>query len=621
MSTVSEIKQKVDIVEVISESVALQKAGRNFKALCPFHSEKHASFFVFPDQQRWHCFGACGTGGDVFSFLMKKDGISFSEALQLLAERSGTQLPSKDGRVQTGKDRDRERLVEINEAATQYYEHVLKATRSAGAARSYLSHRGITSETSEAFRLGFAPDSWEALKRYLGAKGYTEEELLQAGLLAKSDRDSTYDRFRNRLMFPIFDPAGRVLGFGARTLADATPKYVNSPQTALFDKSSILYGAHKAREGIRRRGSVIIVEGYFDVLRAHQHGYQNVVGSMGTSLTERQVESLKRLTRNIALALDSDTAGESATLRSAQTLGQALDREVVPVPTWSGLIRYENTLDAEIRVIALPSGKDPDELIGENPSLWEQLVEEAQPMLDFALQTVVTRTNLNTARGKRDAIERLAPLLGDIEEPIKKSHYVHKLARVLGVSDADVRASCARALKSARTTLGKPSGQAESPAVEACALEDYCLALLLQHPGLRESAGELSPEHFDSTENREIFNEWLSSTNPSDLKHRLDASLEEHLDYLLSKSFPPGVREKEELRQRTLSDCILRLQERLSKRSQVRMETLLNLAREERGVDAEITTLEEHGLEASRQLHQIFLKREQKSRPKRDCHG
>lgn len=617
MSAVSEIKQKLDIVDLISESVPLQKAGRNYKALCPFHNEKHASFFVFPDQQRWHCFGACGTGGDVFSFVMKKEGVGFGEALQLLAERSGTRLPSRQAE-QTVQDRERQRLLDIHEAAAQYYQHVLNTTRAAEVARGYLENRNISRETADTFRLGFAPDSWDALKRFLGDKGYSEEELLQAGLLVRSDRGHVYDRFRNRLVFTISDASGHAIGFGARALDDSTPKYINSPQTPLFDKSSVVYGAHAAKGAMRQADHVIIVEGYVDVLRAYQHGYHNVVASMGTSLTARQVDLLKRFTRNISLALDADAAGQAATLRSVETLTRELGEGVTPIPTWSGLVRYENTLDAEIKVIPLPPGKDPDDLIQGDPALWQQLVDQATPILDFSFQAVLSGADLSSAKGKRWALETLAPLVQDIHEPIRRSHYVHKLAQALGINEHDVTASMRRTAKSRGATPTRPATHRdETPAPGGSPLEEYCLALLLQYPELRTSIEELSAEHFDSSENREIFTQWLRSDTVADLKRTFDGTLDEYLDYLVNKSFPPGIQDKEELRQLTLSDCILRLQERLCKRSHMGTETLLNLARQEQGPEGEIAALERQGIETSRQLHQIFLKRQQRSKPKR----
>jgi DNA primase len=342
MSAITEVKQKLDIVELVSEYVTLQKAGRNFKGLCPFHTEKHPSFFVFPEQQSWHCFGACGTGGDIFSFIMKKEGVDFGQALRLLAQRAGITLGPREA-PSKAEDEKKERFFQINEAATEYYHHLLSSTKAGEIGRSYLTKRKVTPETIKDFRLGFSPDAWEAIKNYLLGKGYAEKELVEAGLIIEKEEGGSYDRFRDRLLFPICDIQGRVTGFGARVLDDSLPKYINSPQTPIFDKSSSLYGIDKAKSAIRKKNLVIIVEGYMDVLIAHQHGWQNVVGSMGTSLTEKQVEGIKRLTSNITLALDADLAGEEATLR-----GKAI-------------LAYSNT---EANVILLPQGKDPDEVIG-----------------------------------------------------------------------------------------------------------------------------------------------------------------------------------------------------------------------------------------------------------------
>lgn len=430
MTVISEVKQKTDIVEVVSDYVSLQKAGRNFKALCPFHSEKHPSFFVFPEQQTWHCFGACGTGGDVFSFIMKREGGDFSQALRLLAQRAGITLSSPE-RQTSAEDKEKERLLQINEAAAEFYHHLLLNGKAGEPARSYLSHRKVALESVNRFHLGFSPDSWEALKNFLVGKGYEEKELLKAGLIIEKEGGGSYDRFRNRLMFPIYDIQGRVTGFGARALDESLPKYINSPQTSIFDKSSSLYAIDKASSAIRQKNLIIIVEGYMDAIAAHQHGFQNVVASMGTSLTEKQVDVAKRLSKNIALALDADAAGEEATLRSAEMLAQSLDKKVIPVPTWSGLVKYENIIDTEIKVIPLPRGKDPDEVIGEDPTLWQNLVEQAPPMLDFAFHSVISKVDINKVKDKSLAIQKLLPLVGEIKDPLRQALQVSPYRRAL----------------------------------------------------------------------------------------------------------------------------------------------------------------------------------------------
>jgi len=609
MTVISEVKQKTDIVEVISDYVSLQKAGRNFKALCPFHSEKHPSFFVFSEQQTWHCFGACGTGGDVFSFIMKREGVDFSQALRLLAQRAGITLSSPE--IQTSaEDKEKEGLFQINEATAEFYHHLLLNTKAGELARNYLSHRKVALESVNRFHLGFSPDSWEALKTFLVGKGYEEKELLKAGLIIEKEGGGSYDRFRNRLMFPIYDIQGRVTGFGARALDESLPKYINSPQTPIFDKSSSLYGIDKARSTIRQKNLIIIVEGYMDAIAAHQHSFQNVVASMGTSLTEKQVDVAKRLSKNIALALDADAAGEQATLRSAEMLAQSLDKKVIPVPTWSGLVKYENIIDTEIKVIPLPRGKDPDEVIGENPTLWENLVEQAPSMLDFAFHSVISKVDINKVKDKSLAIQKLLPLVGEIKDPLRQAHYRQKLARSLKVSESTLTAALKKSQSDRRGR--QPTGTIGQPRLArefvSSPIEEYCLALLIQYPQLHQVAQELSAEHFESTENREVFTKWQCSPDIAELKKQLDANLLEHLNYLTNKTFPPAIQENGKARQLTLADCILRLQERFSKRLENRIEAALNLEREEEGINAELAKLEEEGIEPGQQLQQIFIK-------------
>jgi len=370
MSTIDEIKERLDIVDVVSAYVTLQKSGRNFKALCPFHTEKTPSFFVFPERQTWHCFGSCGTGGDIFSFMIKKEGLDFGEALKLLADRAGVKLASK----QKGQARDDEweRLYSVNEAAAQYYHSLLLDDKQAEFARKYLGQRGISSETIESFELGYSPNSWDALYQHVTSKGYKSADLVNAGLGASKENGTVHDQFRNRLMIPIKNEAGKVAGFGARTLDGSNPKYLNSPQTAIFDKGGLLYGLDRAKEAIREQNLAIIVEGYMDVLTAHQHGFTNVVAPMGTSLTDRQMNVLKKLTRNISLALDADAAGEQATLRglavARQTFSERRDyRE-------RGWLEGDSRLQGNLKIILIPQGKDPDDVIRENPDEWTRLV-------------------------------------------------------------------------------------------------------------------------------------------------------------------------------------------------------------------------------------------------------
>lgn len=592
MSVITEVKQRLDIVELVSEYVTLQKAGRNFKGLCPFHSEKHPSFFVFPERQSWHCFGACGTGGDIFSFVMKKEGVDFGQALRLLAQRGGVTLSPREA-PSKAEDEKKERLFQINEAATEYYHHLLLSTKAGAAARSYLAGRKVMPEAIKGFRLGFSPDAWETIKNYLLGKGYTEKELVEAGLIIEKEEGGSYDRFRNRLIFPICDSQGRVTGFGARVLDDSLPKYINSPQTPIFDKSSSLYGIDKAKSAIRKKNLVIIVEGYMDVLIAHQHSWQNVVGSMGTSLTEKQVAVIKGLTNNITLALDADLAGEEATLR-----GKAI-------------LAYSN---AEANVILLPSGKDPDEVIREDPALWQKLVEQAMPILDFAFQSVISKVDINRAKDKSLAVQKLLPSIYEIKDPVQQSHYLRRLARELKIEESAIKAALRESKAGWRRSLLSKTTETSRLARQFVSnpIEEYCLALLLQYPELRPLAQELSPEHFETTENREVFIKWQHSADISDLESELDTSLLEHLYYLVDKNFPPAIRESEQIRRLDLANCVLRIQEKLSRKLEIEKEAMLEIEREKGGISSELSKLKEQGINSAQQLQDVFVKKRKK---------
>lgn len=605
MSVINDVKQRVDIVEVISDYVSLRKAGRNFKALCPFHSEKNPSFFVFPDQQTWHCFGACNTGGDVFAFIMKKEGVDFGRALPLLARRAGIVL-SEPTEAEKAKDKETERLFGINELISEYYHHLLLNTTAGERARSYLNSRGITLETIRKFRLGFSPDDWEAGKGFLINKGYEQKDLVDIGLIIEKEDGGSYDRFRNRLMFPIWDIKGRVIGFGARVLDDSQPKYTNSPQTLLFDKGSNFYGIDKAKDIIRKENLAIIVEGYMDVLAAHQNGWQNVVASMGIALTEKQVNILKRLTKNITLALDADMAGEEATLRSGEILARSLDRKAIPVPLWSGLVRCESMLVAEIKVIPLPSGKDPAEVIIETPKLWQGMVTQALPILEFALEAVVSKVDFNKAEDKSLAIQKLLPLLYEVKDPIRQAQYVQKMAHLLKLDSPTLMAALKKMRVTKRKQLLEVSHSRLFRQLASSPIEETCLALLFQHPEYRDVVQGLTPEFFVYTENRELFNKWQQSQSISELKEKLDTNLLEHLDYLLNKTFPPEAQKGD--RQRELTDCVLRLQERDSRSLEAKKEAILNLERETQGIDAELAKLEEQGIASSQRIREILIK-------------
>ena len=433
MSIVDEIKARLDIVDVIGSYIPLKRSGKNYKALCPFHEEKTPSFVVFPETQTWHCFGACGTGGDVFSFVMKKEGVDFLGALRLLAERAG--IPWTEEKEGDAQSQLRERLREIHAAATAHFQELLHHHPEGEVARAYLQQRGLSQETVTAFQLGYARDAWDDLLQYLRSLGYQEEELEKAGLIIVRDEGRMYDRFRHRLMIPIHDAQGRVIAFAGRVLGEGHPKYLNSPQTPIFDKGRTLYGYAQAVRAIREKGEAIIVEGYMDVLSAHQAGFRNVVASMGTALTPTQLRLLSRHTRRIILALDADVAGQQAALRGIEVARENLERDVQPMITPTGALRFEATLNVDLRILRLPEGMDPDDLIRQDPSQWEKLVREALPVVEFYLQYIQETLDLSTAEGKAEAIRIMKPLLREVASAVMRDHYIQQLARLLRVDE------------------------------------------------------------------------------------------------------------------------------------------------------------------------------------------
>ena len=565
MSTVDEVKQRLDIVDVVGQHVALKKAGRNFRALCPFHSERSPSFYVFPDRQTWHCFGACATGGDIISFVMKKEGLEFRAALEILAQRAGVALRTPSAEQE---DPRREIMRRANEAAAQFFHHQLLNSPDAATALQYVRGRGLDQETIVSFQMGYGPDSWEELKRHLSGLGFEEGDLLAAGLLVEGER-GPYDRFRGRLMFPIRDERGRVAGFGARALDDSIPKYLNTPQSPIFDKGGILYALDRAKEHIRGSGQAVIVEGYMDAIAAHQHELGNVVASMGTAITERQVGLLKRYTKNLTLALDADMAGSEATLRGIQVAADAAERTVIAVPTWRGLIRQQEVLAAEIRVLTLPPGTDPDEVIRRNPEEWRQLVERAKPVVDHLFEAMAVRL-----RGVSSPLERsraameLVPVLEGLTDPVAQATYVQRLARALELDRAGeetVLRALRRRGRRAPAAAEEPESQPALRPVPREPREEYLLTLLLSHPVLRGQGQALSPDVFSLSENRQLFEAWRIAAGQEakdvmeEIRRLLPEELHGHLEKVLARKIPPFQAEEAG---KALEDCIWRMEQR-----------------------------------------------------------
>ena len=460
----AEVKSRLNIVDVVGETVQLKKAGTTYKGLCPFHGEKTPSFTVTPSRDSWKCFG-CGLGGDVFSFVMQRDSVTFPDALRTLANRAGVEIDERTRR----EDAHRARLRDILETAIAFYHQVLTATKIGQPALDYLRGRGFTEATIEAAQLGFAPDAWDVMSRRLVEKRQIKpEELVEVGLASQGRSQSrgvgVIDRFRGRVLFPIRDQNGAAVGIGGRILGtegvdangnprDTGPKYLNSPATPLFDKSRTLYLIDKAKGAMRKSGQAVIVEGYTDALMAHQAGFDTVVASLGTALTPGQVALLTRYSKRIALAYDVDAAGQKAGTFGVQAL-EALIGQLAA--TESGV-----ELD-EVRVVRLPDGRDPDEVVRDEPDRWREEVRTAQPIVDYLIDTYARAYDLKTPGGKARFVDALIPTIRAVPNPVMRDAYLQRVRQVSGVEER-ILLEVLRSGRSA-TGLGPTSAQARASA-------------------------------------------------------------------------------------------------------------------------------------------------------------
>src|SRR4051812_8269887 len=424
----AEVKSKLNVVDVVGESVSLKKAGTTYKGLCPFHGEKTPSFVVTPARDTWHCFG-CGKHGDIFTFVMERDGLAFPEALAQLAGRAGVELDERTKR----EDARNARLREVMEAAVAFYHAVLLRSKPGEAALAYLRGRGFTDETIEKHQLGWAPAGWDQLTRQLAVKRQISAgDLLEVGLASPRQRGGgVYDRFRERVIFPIRDQNGHAVGLGGRILGkegedgiDRGPKYLNSPATPLFDKSRTLYLVDRAKSAIRKTGQAVIVEGYTDALMAHQSGFDNVVASLGTALTPQQVALVTRYAKRIALAYDVDAAGEKAGTFGATALEEVM-RQLAPDD--SGV-----ELD-DVRVVQLPVGKDPDEVMRDNPDEWREIVRVARPIVDHLIDVHARAHDLRTPGGQARFVDAVLPIVRNLPNPVLRDAYLGRIRQVSGV--------------------------------------------------------------------------------------------------------------------------------------------------------------------------------------------
>jgi len=546
-STIDEIKRRLDVVDIVGQTVQLKRSGKSFKGLCPFHNEKSGSFYVSPERGTWRCFG-CGEGGDIFSFVQKRDNLDFREALRMLADRAGVTL-EETARPDPGVRQERDRLLGILDSTELYYRACL-AGETGAEARAYFVGRGVEPDTLDRFGLGYSDANGRGLERHLTRAGYSTDECVKAGALGRSeDGTRVYDRFRDRVIFPIRDVDGRVIGFGGRAMrADQQPKYLNTAQSELFDKGTNLYALDLAKDAVRKVGQAIVVEGYMDALMAHQAGFTNVVATLGTAITERHVQVLRRQSaREIVLCLDNDAAGLRAALRGS---GVAHDstKDEAPRIDFSLLNRSERLRQREqpaiyierrtiLKAFSLTGGKDPDEVIRHDPTQWERESAAAKPIIDFVFDNLRSVYDLSQTQGRREAATAAVGLVYDVADPIDRDQYLQRLAAIIG-TDVDVLRELLRrrmhVVQRADTTaaptqrqpyagfdgpggqnrgLGTPSaGPAANPPTPAMRtdqqvgaderLQDLVIALLL-----RSGPGESWPDEldFESTPHREIL--------------------------------------------------------------------------------------------------------------------
>ena len=583
---IAEIKSKLPAIDVVGETVALKRAGTVYKGLCPFHGEKTPSFIVTPERETWHCFG-CGEHGDIFTFLMRRDGLEFREALQRLAEKAGVELSERTAR----EDRRKKRLREALEAAIAWYREVLLQAHQAEQARAYLVERGFTEGTLDRFGIGYAPNTWEALTKRLRSKGFSDQELGDAGLASPSTRGGVYDRFRGRIMIPIRDVSGRPIGFGGRIMPGAEgPKYLNSPATPLFDKSRTLYGIDLAKGAIRREKLAVIVEGYTDVMAAHQAGFENVVASLGTALTAGQVELANRYADGVALAYDVDLAGEAATQR--------------------GLVEELQGVVSKVRVIRIPAGKDPDEYIQTDPEGWREAVASAEELLPYFMERAASEVDMRQAQGRSAYTRRMLDLLRRIPDRVEQDSYVPQLSRLAGIDERILRDELTRG-PAPMPVRPADDGRRPDDEPQLGSFEREALTLLLLNPMLVAEVPADEPLPIRDPAGRELVSAWRTAVEAAggrpDIEGwvgGLDAATGALARSLLASARARGLRPDAETDREALRVCLLRL--RVTD-AEGRMSDLQELIRASAEDDetTDIRSLEQQFQELTREREQL----------------
>ena len=620
MTLLDEVKQRADIIQVVSDYVDLDTSSRIPKARCPFHAERTPSFVVYPDSGTWHCFGGCSTGGDAITFLMKQENYSFGDALRRLAERYGIDIRDHDTLADKGRSKRNNSMIEANDIAARYFRTLLAGPEGADA-RRYLESRGISAEISQRRGLGMAPAGMETVGGHLKGRGVSSTAAVGAGLITRRREGEWGDMFRGRITFEIHDSQGRIIGFGARSLDGSEPKYLNTQATELFDKSRTLYGLDWAADTIRQSGRAVVVEGYMDAITAHENGFRNVVACMGTAVTAHQIQELSRLLANpprgvtagITLCLDSDAAGQEATLRGLEEAWRS-DAGRGPGSARNGV---------SVNVARSVGGKDPDEAIRTDPEGWRTSITNGQPLLDYLITAYSDRRDLSSGEGKSGLVEDVRPLILAIDNSFEQDRYLTKLGELLSVPAERLRSMMQGPRLMPRGTnrgTGRRAGPARrareerlDPAQVSNALgaanenglEDHLLTLVLSHEELRDYATGVPEDHFHDSGNRAIFTMWRTALTLDEVHSSMDDHLATRVDRLISKPLPPG---DHLLKVQDVSQTVHRLHERhLRYMKRLQTEAFARMAPD---VPAEeLQQLRRTAAEADVKLKQVFTVR------------
>lgn len=484
-----DIKSRLGIEDVVSEYVQLKRAGRNWKGLSPWTNERSPSFIVSPEKQIWHDFSS-GRGGDMFSFVMEMEGLDFKGALELLARKAGVNLEQYRTSGQSGGD-NKERLYAVLDAAARFYQ--VQFSKHMPALEYVLKKRAFSKQTALEWRLGYSPSDGTALCDFLRGKGFSEHHIKTAGLSAQRYR-GLGDMFRGRIMIPLCDPQGRVIGFTARLLADDpnAPKYINTPQTPLYDKSRHVFGLHLAKDAIRKNKFAVIAEGNLDVIASHQAGVRQVVATAGTALTEYQLKALGRFTPDIRLSFDADTAGINATERA------------IPIASKVGV---------SLSIITIPSGKDPDELIRQDKSTWEQIIQQPQYALDWLMERYQKELDITSAQGKRQFSDVILAVVGGLADPVEREHYLHKVAQVIQVSHETLQAKMAAKTEAPRRLRQVTPPAFDKTVAELLKIQNHLLTVALFAPAVRPLLSKIRLQMLPDQPARELWS--MLQANPT----------------------------------------------------------------------------------------------------------